>query len=208
MLGFLPLWRARACAYRRLKCSAPSHLFPAGSSEVGALIGGDQVDAFIAADMLAFSGGEVVLLHRLGEAFSRADFLVIALGPCLPGIPQAVADAPMLLPGDAAFVDPAREAVLFGEVRLSCGDDGGGWGQADSLPFQAAVDGPLQYSIPLCLELFCEVYVSLFAGIVTVKGTRWKRLRIASSTLERLGLWLPTIISLNLGVKSKKSPRM
>ncbi len=42
----------------------------------------------------------------------------------------------------------------------------------------------------------------------TVKGTSRKRRLMASSTLRKLGLWLPAIMNLCVGLKSKKSPRM
>ena len=43
---------------------------------------------------------------------------------------------------------------------------------------------------------------------MTVKGSRLKRLFMASSTVRSPGLWFPAIKSLNCGINSKKSCRM
>ena len=45
-------------------------------------------------------------------------------------------------------------------------------------------------------------------GMVIVNGTSRKRRRIASSTVRKPGLWLPAMMNLCVGWKSKKSPRM
>ena len=67
----------------------------------------------------------------------------------------------MLAAGEAAIFDPAREAVFVCDV-ISGGVENGGWRvEADALPFEAAVDGPLQDAGPFLAQLIGEVAIAL-----------------------------------------------
>ena len=103
-----------------------------------------------------------------------------------------------------AVVEPLLQGVLVREVAVGRGAHGLRRRQADALPFETAVEAPAQNGRPLGFELARQDRCRARSrGISTVNGTSSRRRRMASSTLRRRGLWLPTMKSLKVGSKSK-----
>src|SRR6516162_153948 len=68
-----------------------------------------QIDPGIAANTLALVPSAAMHRHRLGKGLSAPGRLLSYLGPDFPALPETRADAPLLLPGDTAFLDPLGE---------------------------------------------------------------------------------------------------
>jgi hypothetical protein len=66
-------------------------------------------------------------------------------------------------------------------------------------PIEAALDHPGQNPRQLDFNFSGKCSSRSAGGIVTVNGIRWKRRRMASSTDLSPGLWLPAMMSLNMG---------
>jgi len=111
--------------------------------------------------MLALVGRVALPLHRLGKGFAGAGGLFVTLCPNLPRAPQPVANAPLVSADNAALLDPAPEAVLLDQVRLSRGEDRV-WRSEPARPITAvAVDRPLQDARLLDTQLRREVRIDL-----------------------------------------------
>src|SRR6516164_5926450 len=101
--------------------------------------------------MLAGSWGIAAFFEALCEVFAGAGPFVIGFGPGLPAGPKLGADAPEMLAGIAAFLDPASDRIFLGEVLVGSAGDGERRSEADLPPFETAVDGPLQDAGPFGL---------------------------------------------------------
>src|SRR6476619_1394091 len=89
-----------------------------GSVPISEIAGGLrlQVDAVMAAHHLASRRAEPAIREGLRERPSAAGPFIVDLRPCFPASPELHADAPELLAGIAAFIDPTGDGVFFREI--------------------------------------------------------------------------------------------
>src|SRR5262245_26300882 len=98
------------------------------------------------------------------EGFYRADPFLAPDGPSFPAVEESGAALPRIGVAYAAFVEPFTENVFALQVALGRIGYGLRRAQANTLPFQAALDSPRQDTGPFRLELVPEVLVDPLVG--------------------------------------------
>src|SRR5262245_39351834 len=98
------------------------------------------------------------------EGFYRADPFLAPDCPSFPAVKESGAALPRIGVAYAAFVEPFTVSVLALQVALGRIGYGFGRTQADTLPFQAALNCPRQDAGPFRLELVRKVLVDPLVG--------------------------------------------
>jgi hypothetical protein len=137
-----------------------------------------QGDTAVTPDMLAFLGRKALRSHEIGESFAGAGSLVVSLSPPLPVLPQLFPDPPLVLTGDAAFLDPLGWSVFRAEIRLRGFSHRSWWVQSAVQPASAPLQCPCEYPCEFGAEV---IRACNRLGFVCQFGS-WTAL-----TLQRLG---------------------